>query len=38
LQTKYRDIPQKYAKADSSGLTVEVKSGSNTFDAPLSSK
>lgn len=38
LQAKYRTIPQKYAKADSSGLTLEVKSGANPFDVPLSSK
>ncbi len=38
LKAKYRPIPEKYAKAESSGLTLEVKSGSNTFDVQLSSK
>jgi hypothetical protein len=38
LQAKYRAIPDKYSKAESSGLTVEVKAGPNTFEVPLSSK
>jgi len=38
LNAKYRPIPEKYSKAESSGLTVQVNSGSNTFDVPLSAK
>ena len=38
LQAKYRPIPDKYAKSDTSGLTYDVKSGGNTWDVPLSSK
>lgn len=38
LQAKYRPIPDKYSKAESSGLTFEVKAGPNTIEVPLSSK
>jgi hypothetical protein len=38
LRAKYRPIPDKYAQPDTSGLTVEVKSGTNTHDVPLTSK
>lgn len=38
LKAKYRPVPEKYGKAETSGLTLEVKSGSNSFDVPLSAK
>jgi hypothetical protein len=38
LQAKYRAVPEKYSKPESSGLTITVKRGSNTFDIQLSSK
>jgi hypothetical protein len=38
LKAAYRPIPDKYSKEDASGLTCQVKSGSNTFDVPLTSK
>ena len=36
--TKPVAIPAKYAKADKSGLTTTVKSGTNKYDIPLASK
>lgn len=38
LQAVYRPIPDKYSKPETSGLTFTVKSGSNTFAVPLTSK
>jgi hypothetical protein len=39
LMEKYRDIPEKYTKPDSSGFTVQVKKGeTTTFEVPLKSK
>lgn len=38
LESGYKPIPEKYSKAESSGLSLNVKSGSQTFDVPLSSK
>jgi hypothetical protein len=38
LKAKYRKIPDKYTKEDESGLTAQVKSGSNSFEFSLSSK
>lgn len=38
LRAAYRQIPEKYSKADSSGLTLKVKGGTNNFDVSLSSK
>lgn len=38
LKGKYREVPEKYSKAGSSGLTTTVKGGPNTFDVQLSSK
>jgi hypothetical protein len=38
LQAQYRHIPDKYTKEDSSGLSLQAKSGSNSFDVSLSSR
>lgn len=38
LQTAYRPIPEKYSTVESSGLSLQVKSGPNSYDIPLSSK
>ena len=39
LNARYRQIPDKYTKTESSGITTQVKSGGNpAFDVQLSSK
>lgn len=38
LQATYMFVPEKYEKQETSGFSLEVKSGSNTFDVSLSSK
>ncbi len=38
LLAAYRPLPDKYSKPETSGLSLEVKSGPNTLDVPLSSK
>lgn len=38
LQAAYRYIPEKYSKVESSGLSLQVKSGDNPFDVALTSK
>lgn len=35
---KYRAIPEKYEKKESSGLSVEVKKGDNPYNVPLTSQ
>lgn len=39
LRKNFRKVPEKYGKADTSGLTFKVQSGKgNTFDVPLKSQ
>jgi hypothetical protein len=38
LEASYRPVPEKYSKPESTPLTLQVKSGSNPFDANLDSK
>ena len=38
LLARYRPVPGKYGKPDSSGLQVSVTRGDNSFDVPLTSR
>ena len=38
LLAKYRPIPEKYTKPESSGLSLTVTGGENSFDVPLKSR
>lgn len=38
LKKAYRPVPDKYGKPDTSGLSLPVKSGPNTFEVKLTSK